>query len=275
MNITDPHVLVTGGTGKTGRRVAAQLSADGHRVRIGSRAGKPPFDWHDRATWPAALDGIDAVYLAYAPDIGFRGAADIVGDLARSAVDAGVGRLVLLSGRGEHGAQRAERLVQSAGAAWTIVRSAVFAQNFTEGAFAASVDQGIVAMPAPDVLEPFVDVDDIADIAAAALVDGRHAGEIYEVTGPRLLTFTAALDVVGRHLGHPVRYVHVSPDEMLAGLVASGMQADEADELVALFTTILDGRNARLGDGVRRALGREPRDVTDVVAAAFTDGEVA
>jgi uncharacterized protein YbjT (DUF2867 family) len=270
----DP-VLVTGGTGKTGSRVAARLRAAGRSVRVGSRTGEPSFDWHDRTTWPAVLDGAGAVYLAYAPDLGFRGAADIVGDLARTAVDAGVRRLVLLSGRGEEGAERAERLVQSSGADWTIVRAAVFTQNFTEGAFAASVHEGVVAMPAPDVAEPFVDVDDIAEVAAAALIDDRHIGEVYEVTGPRLLTFTAGLDIVGRRLGHPVQYVHVSPDEMLAGLVASGMPADEAIELVELFATILDGRNAHVADGVHRALGRAPRDLADVVAAAFTDGEVA
>jgi uncharacterized protein YbjT (DUF2867 family) len=273
--ITDSHILVTGGTGKTGSRVAARLRAAGRSARIGSRNGEPPFDWHDRTTWAAALDGVAAAYLAYAPDIGFRGAAGIVGDLARAAVDAGVRRLVLLSGRGEEGAHRAERLVRSSGADWTIVRAAVFAQNFTEGAFAGSVHEGVVAMPAPDVAEPFVDVDDIADVAAAALLDDRHVGAVSEVAGPRLLTFTAALDIVGRRLGHPVRFQYVSPDEMVAGLLVSGMPADEAVELVALFATILDGRNAHLADGVQRALGRAPRDLADVVVAAFADGAVA
>jgi uncharacterized protein YbjT (DUF2867 family) len=255
----DP-VLVTGGTGKTGSRVAARLWAAGRNVRIGSRTGEPPFDWHDRTTWPAALDGAGAAYLAYAPDLGFRGAAEIVGDFARSAVDTGVRRLVLLSGRGEEGAQRAETLVQSSGADWTIVRAAVFAQNFTEGAFLDSVHEGVVAMPMPDVAEPFVDVDDVAEVAAAALLDERHVGQIYEVTGPRLLTFAAALDIVGRHVGHPVHYLYVSPDEMTAGLLTTGMPPGEAAEFVELFTTILDGRNAHVADGVQRALGRAPRD---------------
>jgi uncharacterized protein YbjT (DUF2867 family) len=273
MNTT--HVLVTGGTGKTGRRVAAHQSAAGRRVRIGSRTGEPPFDWHDRTAWPAAVEGVGAVYLAYAPDLGFRGAAETIGDFARTAVDAGARRLVLLSGRGEEGAERAEGLVRSAGGAWTIVRSAVFTQNFTEGAFAPSVREGAVAMPAPDVLEPFVDVVDVVDVATAALLDDRHVGEIYDVTGPQLLTFTEALQIVGARLGHPVRYLHVSPVEMEAGLLATGMPAGEATELVELFSAILDGRNAHVGDGVQQALGREPRHLADVVAAALSDGEVA
>jgi uncharacterized protein YbjT (DUF2867 family) len=268
-------VLVTGGTGKSGRRVAVRLRAAGRPVRIGSRTGEPRFDWHDRATWPAALDGAGAVYLAYAPDLSFSGAAGLVGELARAAVDTGAGRLVLLSGRGEEGAQRAERLIIDCGAPWTIVRAAVFAQNFTEGAFADAVRQGVVEMPAADVAEPFVDVDDVAEVAASALLDDRHIGEVYDVTGPRLLTFTEALDIVGRSLGHPVGYLHVTAAEMLAGLVASGVAPGEAAELVELFTTILDGRNAHLADGVERALGRPPKDLADVVAAAFADREVA
>src|SRR5215207_9278649 len=208
-------ILVTGGTGKTGRRVAARLPAAGRPVRIGSRHGRPPFDWHDPATWGPALDGTSAAYLAYSPDIGFAGAADIVGNVARTAVDAGVRRIVLLSGRGEEGAQRAERLVQSSGAEWTIVRAAVFAQNFTEGAFAGSIAEGVLPMPVADIVEPFIDVDDIADVATAALLDDRHVGQLYEVTGPRLLTFTEALEV----LGTPAAYVQVTPAEMVAGLV--------------------------------------------------------
>jgi uncharacterized protein YbjT (DUF2867 family) len=270
-----PHVLVTGGTGKTGRRVAARLSAAGRGVRLGSRAAEPPFDWHDRGTWTAALDGAGAAYLAYAPDLAFDGAADTVGELASVAVRAGVRRLVLLSGRGEDGAQRAERLVQASDAAWTVVRSAMFTQNFTEGALADSVRDGVVTMPAPDVLEPFVDVDDVAEVAAAAFLDDRHVGQVYEVTGPRLLTFADALDLVGRHLGHPIRYLQVGADEMLAGLVATGVPPAEATELVELFVTILDGRNASLADGVQRALGRPPRDLADVVAGTGTAHAVA
>jgi uncharacterized protein YbjT (DUF2867 family) len=272
MNATttsDPRpVLVTGGTGKTGRRLAVRLSAAGRPVRIGSRNGQPPFDWHDRSTWAAALEGTSAVYLAYAPDLGFAGAAEIVGDLAAAAVAAGVRRLVLLSGRGEEGARRAERLVQSSGADWTIVRAAVFAQNFTEGAFVDSIAAGILPMPVADIAEPFVDVDDIADVAVAAFLDDRHIGQVYEVTGPRLLTFTEALEILSP--ANPAAYVQVSPAEMVEGLVAAGLPADEATELVELFSTILDGRNVALADGVERALGRRPRDLVDVVA-----GEVA
>lgn len=273
MTTNDPTtILITGGTGKTGHRIAERLVAAGHDVRIGARSSATPFDWHDRATWPAAVDGVAAAYLAYAPELAFPGAAETVGEFATYAADHGVRRLVLLSGRGEIHARTAERLVQQTGVAWTVVRAAVFAQNFTEGAFVEQVVGGAVALHVADVAEPFIDVDDIADIAAAALTDDRHTGQVYEVTGPRLLTFTEALDMIGRAIGRDVAYVQIGADELRDGLVAAGFPADDATHLVDLFGEILDGRNSVVTDGVERALGRPARDFADFVGAAAAAG---
>src|SRR5262245_63591366 len=93
--------LILGGTGKTGRRVAERLAARGNPVRIGSRSGAPPFAWEDARTWGPALAGVGAVYVTYYPDLAVPGAADAVGRLARRAVESGVEKIVLLSGRGE------------------------------------------------------------------------------------------------------------------------------------------------------------------------------
>jgi len=140
--------LVLGGTGKTGRRVAQRLRALDLPVRVGSRAGRPPFDWEDRDTWAPALEGAGAVYVSYYPDVAAPEAVDTVGTFARLAVASGVPRLVLLSGRGEHEAQRAERALQASSADWTIVRCSFFAQNFSEGAFVDAVRSGEIAVPA-------------------------------------------------------------------------------------------------------------------------------
>ncbi|WP_455906275.1 SDR family oxidoreductase [Kitasatospora purpeofusca] len=182
-------VLVTGGTGKTGSRVAERLTALGHTARIGSRTAPVPFDWADDSTWDAALEGVDAAYLAYYPDLAFPGAVETVGAFARRAAKAGVGRLVLLSGRGEEAAQAAEAAVAEAGTGWTVVRCAWFDQNFSESFFLDPVLAGELALPTGVAVEPFVDVDDIADVAAAALTEDGHDGEVYELTGPRLLSF--------------------------------------------------------------------------------------
>ena len=261
--------LVTGGTGKTGRRVADRLTALGRPVRVGSRAGSPPFDWDRPETWPAALDGVAAGYLAYAPDLALPGAAGTVGAVARQAAAAGVRRLVLLSGRGEAGALAAEEAVAAAGVEWAVVRSAFFAQNFTESVLADAVAAGVLALPAGDVAEPFVDADDVADVAVAVLTGAAPAGRVYEVTGPRLLPLAEVAAELAAASGRPVAYRPVSVPECAAGLAAAGVPAELAAGLAGLFGEVLDGRNAYLADGVREALGRPPRDFAGYARAAF------
>jgi len=264
----NPHhnhgiTLVIGGTGKTGRRVVERLRALGWRTRIGSRSGAPAFDWHDEATWPAALVGVSAVYITFAPDLAVPGAADIIRAFTRLAVQAGVERLVLLSGRGEKEAQACERIVQEAGVAWTIVRAGWFSQNFSEGAFLDMVKDGVLALPAGETPEPFVDVDDIADVAVAALTEEGHEYEIYEVTGPRLMTFADVATEISLATGREIRFVPISLEVFNRTIRDAGAPDEYAWLLNYLFETVLDGRNAYLCDGVRRALGRVPKDFSD------------
>jgi uncharacterized protein YbjT (DUF2867 family) len=176
--------LVLGGTGKTGRRVVERLGALGVPTRVGSRSGRPPFDWEDRSTWAPVLEGVGSAYISYYPDLAVPGAPETVGSFAELAVRSGVRRLVLLAGRGEPEAEEAENAVRASGADLTIVRSTWFAQNFSEDYIVDGVRSGEVALPARDVPEPFVDADDIADVAVAALTDDRHIGQVYELTGP-------------------------------------------------------------------------------------------
>jgi uncharacterized protein YbjT (DUF2867 family) len=273
--------LVLGGTGKTGRRVAERLKARGVPTRVGSRSGEPPFDWEDEATWAPALRDVESVYVSYTvPDIAVPGAVEAVGSFAELAVESEVRRLVLISGRGEEEAQRAERVVQEvsekAGAEWTIVRCAWFSQNFSESYFLEPILSGEVALPAGEVPEPFVDADDIADVAVAALTEERHAGQLYELTGPRLLTFEEAIGEIAYASGRKIRYVPVSVQEYASMLAEQEVPADYVWLLTYLYTEVLDGRNAYLTDGVQRALGREPRDfaayVLDTAAAGIWDG---
>jgi uncharacterized protein YbjT (DUF2867 family) len=270
---TPATTLVLGGTGKTGRRVAARLRSRGHAVRIGSRSGRPRFDWQDEHTWGPVLADVAAVYMAYAPDAGLPGAAETIGAFAKAAVARGVQRLVLLTGRGESGAQLSEHAVQQAGADWTIVRSSFFAQDFSEDeAFVDSVRSGMLAFPWGQAAEPFVDLADVADVATAALTEDGHAGRIYELTGPRLLTFADAAAEIAAATGREITYLPVTEDQFVSGLVAQGAPAAFAAQLTAMFTEVLDGRNAHLTDGVREALGREPRDVSDYILEAAASG---
>ncbi|HST58161.1 MAG TPA: NAD(P)H-binding protein [Longimicrobium sp.] len=264
--------LITGGTGKTGRRVAERLAAHGVPVRIGSRSGTPPFDWEDRGTWAAALDGAEAAYIAFYPDLTVPGAAEAVGAFAGLAVERGVRRLVLLSGRGEEGAQWAEEAVRASGAEWTILRCSWFAQNFSESFLLEPLLAGELALPVGDVREPFIDADDIAGAAVAALTEDGHAGQLYELTGPRALTFAEAVDEVARASGRPMRFVTITLDQFAAGMAEQEVPAEMADMVMELFTTVLDGRNSQVADGVQRALGREPRDFAEYARDAAAAG---
>jgi len=258
-------ILVVGGTGKTGRRVAEQLKARGLPVRIGSRSATPAFDWEQPATWGPALQDIGAIYLTYYPDLAIPGAVGAVRAFVTLARQQGIRRLVLLSGRGEEEAQLAERVVQDSGADWTIVRASWFSQNFSESYLLDSVLGGDVVLPAGDVGEPFVDADDIANVVVASLTDDQHIGQLHEVTGPRALTFAEAVSEISKATGRKVRYQQVSAKDFTESMAGQGVPKEIVWLLNYLFTTVLDGRNARPTDGVQRALGRPPRDFRDYV----------
>lgn len=264
--------LVLGGTGKTGRRVAQGLQARGLGVRIGSRAAVPGFDWDDARTWPAALEGVDAVYIAYHPDLAAPGAPAAIQAFTDLAVRSGVTRLVLLSGRGEPEAQRCEDIVRRSGVDWTLIRASWFCQNFSEGYLLDPILSGVVALPVGAVGEPFVDAADIAGIAVAALAEDGHAGQLYEVTGPRLWTFADAITEIARATGRRIDFVEVPMEDYIAALQQEPLPPGFADLIRYLFTEVLDGRNASVADGVQRALGRPARGFSDYVRETAASG---
>ncbi|MDA0173281.1 NmrA family NAD(P)-binding protein [Solirubrobacter taibaiensis] len=257
--------LITGATGKTGTRIVERLTAAGLAVRPASRA--TGFDWDDHSTWAPALAGVDAAYIAYYPDLAIPGAAETVGDFAVAAAAAGVRRIVLLSGRGEPEALRAERAVAAAGVPLTIVRCSWFAQNFSESFMLDGVLSGEVALPADDTPEPFVDAEDIADVAFAALTQDGHAGESYELTGPRALRMDEAVAEIASATGKPLTFTRITP-----AAYSEAAPPELAEFVVFLFTELLDGRNAEPQDGVRRALGRAPRDFGEFARRAAAAG---
>ena len=264
-------ILVLGSTGKTGRRVVERLAARGIPTRAGVRSGEPPFDWDDRDTWAPVLQGVGSVYVQHYLDA-LPGAAEILGSFAELAVANGIPRLVHLSGRGEPEAERAAQAVRDTDADVTTLRSTWFSQNFSESYFVDGLLAGELALPAGYTPEPFIDADDIADIAVAALTEDGHAGEVYELTGPRLLTFADAVEEIAQATGREIRYMPVSLDDFAAALEEQAVPGEWIELLVYLFSEVLDGRNAHLADGVQRALGREPRDFADYARDAAATG---
>ncbi|MFI1969682.1 NAD(P)-dependent oxidoreductase [Streptomyces cinnamoneus] len=267
-------ILVLGGTGKTGRRLVRVLRAAGETVRAASRSGEVRFDWNEPETWRPALAGASAVYLV-APDDPAP-----VADFVALAVASGVGRFVALSGRGieqvgpgfGEGMAAAEQAVRASGAAWTILRPNNFHQNFDEDLWHGPLRDGRLALPIGEVPEPFVDADDVAEVAAAVLTGDDHDGQVYELSGPRALTFAQAVEVIARAAGRPMRYEEISAEAYAAQLRAAGTPESFVVALGALFAMHREGHSAELADGVRRVLGREPRDLADYAARAAAAG---
>lgn len=264
--------LVLGGTGKTGSRIVRRLEELGVPVRVGSRSASPAFEWASEATWDACLEGVEAVYITYASDLAIPGATDSIQAFVTAARRHGVKRAVILSGRGEAEAQACEKIVMQSGMQWTVVRASWFNQNFSEGAFIDMVHAGQISLPAGDVQEPFVDVDDIADVAVAALTDAKHSGQVYEVTGPRLLGFRDIAEILSTATGRSIAYNEIPHDAFVTGVAESGAPEEVVWIMDYLFSTVLDGRNAHLTDGVERALGRPAKDFADYARDVAASG---
>ncbi|MEU9861633.1 NAD(P)H-binding protein [Streptomyces sp. NPDC047971] len=274
-NDTTKPVLVLGGTGKTGRRVAARLRSRGHEVRAVSRGGPVRFDWTDESTWEPVLTGARAAYLV---DSQRADAGTSMRGFAKLAASLGVERLVLLSHSdwvAPEGEEKlpCERAVRESGARWTILKPAWFAQNFSEDPFfLRQVLDGDVVSSTGEGVEPWLDVEDIADVAVAALTEDGHDEQAYALSGPRLLSMAEAVGEIARATGRDVVHRAVSPADFAAHAARQGVSEEHVELLNMLYGWIREGRFARLGDGVRRALGREPRDFTDYVRTAAATG---
>jgi len=264
-------ILIIGGAGKTGGRVNTLLKAKGIPTRPVSRSTEIPFDWSRPEGWAAALDGVSKAYVTYYPDLAVERSARDIAELSRIALEKGLAQVVLLCGRNEPGAQRAEAALQQSGVPWTNVRASWFAQNFSEGYLLDGVLAGEIALPAGPIPEPFIDADDIADVVVAGLTDKRHVNKVYEITGPRALTFSQAVDEISAAIGRPMRFVQITPEEF-ATAMQPYVPADVVELLLELFTVVLDGRSTQVMHGVEEALGRPARDFSEYVRRTVGTG---
>lgn len=256
---TPPLISLTVGTGKIGSRVARRLADAGIAHRIGSRSAVPAFDWDDPSTWAPFVAGSTAVFVAYVPDLGFPGAADAMATFGATCAAEGVDHVVLLSGRGEPGAALSEQALAENAGPVTVVRCSWFHQNFSESFLLQPVLDGVIALPAGDTEEPFIDADDIADVVVACLTDpAAHRGVTYELTGPELLGFADVARLLSTTIGRPIAYVPVDVESYVAAAIEAGLPADDAHDYAELFHSITDGRNAHLTSDVQTVLGRPP-----------------
>lgn len=274
----DDLVLVTGGTGKVGRRVALQLQARGAPTRVASRSSDIRFDWNEPGTWDAALDGV-ALALLVPPD-----GDPVVAEFARRSAERGVRKLVLLSARGvttegyfddqDVLAPRflvGEDGVRSSGAAWSIVRPGWFAQNFSEGEFLPQILGGRLSLPTGDGAAAFIDAEDIASVVVSLLLDGQHDGEDLDLTGPGPVTVARAVEMIAEATGRDIAYDPITAAEYRRRLLAAGISQQDAAVSLASLSAIRSGHEAEVTDGVWKVLGREPRPFDEFVRQALAD----
>lgn len=265
-------ILIIGKNGKTGARVNQRLQALGYETRAVSRSTTPTFDWENSKTWQSTIEGTRVAYVTYQPDLAVPNAESSIKKFVQVAKDSGLEHIVLLSGRGEEGAQRAERVLMSSGLSWNIVRASWFAQNFSESFMLEGILEGELVLPAGDVVEPFIDADDIADVAVAALTNPAHRNKLFEVTGPLALTFAQCIEEISEAIGHSVKYTSVPVDAYINALNKQGVPEDMQWLLRELFTVVFDGRNSQVMLGVEEALGRPSTDFKTYVQKTMESG---
>lgn len=265
-------ILIIGKNGKTGSRVNQRLQALGYQTRSVSRSTNPAFDWDNSETWPLAIKGTRAAYVTYQPDLAVPNAELTISKFVQVAAEHGLKHIVLLSGRGEDGAQRAEEILKVSGLSWNIVRASWFFQNFSESFMLEGIQAGELILPASDIVEPFVDADDIAEVAVTALTETGRRNRLYEVTGPRAMTFAQCIKYISKSLGRPIKYTSIPVDHYISALRDEGVSADLQWLLRELFSVVFDGRNSSVMTGVEEALGRPATDFEDYVEKVIDSG---
>jgi uncharacterized protein YbjT (DUF2867 family) len=260
--------LITGGTGKVGRRLTQELRDRGHIARTASRnAGDVIFDWTKPETYAGAVDGIDGIFIV-GPGSARDWSADL-GKLLTVAYDSGVTHTVLLSARGVEflpggAVATAEKAVRNSLIPWTILRPSHFAQNFTEAMF-VPVD-GIISSPVADGAEPFIDVEDIAQVAAAVLADASWKYDTIALSGPAAHTFDEAAAIIGDNAGLTINFYDEDPDLHTIRLRQNGTPEGYITWRMAMLNGIRRGDDAYLSDGVQRVLGRPAASFADWAA---------
>ncbi len=265
-------ILIIGKNGKTGARVNQRLLDQGYTTQAVSRSTTPSFDWDNSHNWASILNGVKSAYVTYQPDLAVPQAEAAIKEFVRVSLDSGLQHIVLLSGRGEEGAERAEQILQNSGINWNIVRCSWFSQNFSENFMLEGILNGELVLPATNTIEPFVDADDIADVVVATLTRTEMHNKLYELTGPRALNFADCVDEISQALGRPLKYTALPIDNYINALQQQGVPEDMQWLIRELFTVVMDGRNSQVKNGVEQALGRPATDFKTYIQKTIESG---
>jgi uncharacterized protein YbjT (DUF2867 family) len=267
-----PSILITGATGHVGNHLIKLLASSGHSLRALVRdrekaAGLPQEvelvvgDLTQPETLPAALDGVEKVFLMDASSgLDFTGnmvaaakKADVQLIVDLSSIGAGVDPMPIM-GRWFHGR---EEIIKDSGIAWTFLRPSYFMSN----AFwwlPSLKAEGVVLDPVGPGRVSSVDPDDLAAVAAVALTQEGHAGQIYTLTGNELLTIKQQVEILAAVLGRTIKYVEITPEEAARAATARGLDNTSVMALWDLDELLRANRAAIVTDDVEQVTGQKP-----------------
>jgi uncharacterized protein YbjT (DUF2867 family) len=254
-------VLVTGGTGKTGKSLVAQLQKNGLGYRAAARSGEPPFDWAQRATWSAALEDVASVYLVapstledpYSPMIEFL----------KVAMLEGARRFVLLSmsslSAGGPAQGQVHQWLKENGEDWAVLRPTAFMQNFSEGPYLATIrSEDTFYSNTGTGRVPFINTVDIASAALAALTAPAALNRDFILTADELISYDRVAELISQACGRRISHTRVSTEALTERFRVSGLPGRSAKLLAAAYQSIAEGAEERTTDAFKTLTGKSP-----------------
>jgi ergot alkaloid biosynthesis protein len=271
-------ILVTGGTGKVGRRVARRLRENGYDVYTASRkqgvesgnenVAHRSFDWADETTYRAVLAGVQRLFLV-AP-VRVADPSEQMNMFLTYALQAGVQRVVLLSSslvqEGMMGPGMVHKAIREQAPEWAVLRPSWFMQNFVEDHYHATSirDEGVIVAATGDGCVGFVDADDIAEVALHVLIDAQPHNRDYIITGPQALSYAQVAQILSQTFGRSINFVCLPPEQMQARLVAAGMPPAFAELMAQVeYQAIRNGLEDRVTSTVEQVTGRLPHSLAE------------
>lgn len=274
--------LILGATGNIGSALVKQLVTKGIRPRLGVRNVKKaqdlwgtqvdyvPFDFSKPETFQAAFQQIEKCFFIAA----HKNPGPSVEAMLKVAAAQKLKHIVFSSGSSTADIEgkplfEVEKHVRESAIPWTILRPGWFMQNFATWLGQTIREEGILYLPAADSKTAFIDVDDIAAVAAMVLINEGHHGQVYTLTGPEALDHFEVAKMLSQHLGQPVQYQPQSREDYIATMTKRGWTNEAAAYVADLYKVVKTGKENRVSQDVEHILNRQPNNFLQFLEKGF------
>jgi uncharacterized protein YbjT (DUF2867 family) len=278
-------ILITGATGTIGKALVKILSSKGTSFVagvttkqrgidvLGTDIPTVVFNYENSNTFHKATEGVSKVFLLGPP---LRNDLDsLVIPFLEHLKTSGIKRVVYISALGLDDIKelpfhtRVVEAIKAAGFDYTILLPTFFAQNFKNYEWENIMQRSITFVPAGDGKVGFVDVEDIALVAATVLIEAGHEGKFYTITGPDLLSYAEAAQQLSEVIGKPIHYPAPSPEVYKQVLTEAGAPEFIASYMIPVYSLIADGKVNIVSDDIERITGKKPTQLKEVLKRDF------